>query len=110
LNDGSVGRLLDAEVPGRQRSRHELALSRWASTQVCQVVHAQPCRDLAQPFAAGSQEAAEKPALAELLQSRPPALRAAPKPIEDPRELARNRGLSVAEQPAGVIDQEQISN
>ena len=49
-------------------------------------------------------------ALGELLQPPPPALRAAPQPIKDPRELARNRGLAVAEKPAGVIDQEPIAS
>ena len=58
----------------------------------------------------GRKEAAQQFLLGELLQPSPPALRAAPQPIKDPRELARNRGLAVAAKPAGVIDQEPIAS
>src|SRR5262245_56656371 len=59
------------------------ALSRGTSAEIGQVMDTQASCDFAQTLAACRKEAAQQPALAQLLQPRPPALRAAAQPIED---------------------------
>jgi hypothetical protein len=59
------------------------AISSGASAQICQVVHAQGARHVAQTLSACREEAAQQPALAGLFDSRPSALGIAPEPLED---------------------------
>jgi len=82
--------------------------SRRAAAQVRQVVHAQTFGDLPQPGSAGGEEAAQQPASGQLLQSRLPVLGGAPEPLEDPGELSGDHGFARAEQPPGVLHQEQV--
>ena len=79
-NGGSLG--IDGTLGMNRRIKS--LLSRRASAQVRQVMHAQAGRHFPQSLAAGREESAQQPALAQLLQPRPPALRAAAQPIEDP--------------------------
>ena len=73
------------------------------------MVHAQASGDFAQPVSAGGEESAEEAALAEFFDAGPPALGAAAEAFEDARELGGDGGLAVAEETAGVIDQEQVA-
>ena len=83
--DGSP-RLRRAVAKGNE----ETAKSRSSAghpAQVREVMHAQAACHFAQSLAARREEAAQQPALAELLDPRPPALGIAPEPLEDSGKL-----------------------
>ena len=80
-------------------------LSKRTASQVDQVPHTEAFADFAQLRAAGCKETAQQPISAELLQPTLPALGAPSQPLEDPRELRQDRSLSLAKEPAGVVDQ-----
>ncbi len=82
--------------------------SRRAAAQVGQAVHAQTIGDFPQPGSAGGEEAAQQPPRGQLLQSRLPVLGVAPEPLEDPVQLSGDQGFARAEQPPGVLHQEQV--
>ena len=65
--------------------------------------------DFLQLRAAGPKNAARQPIAAELFQPVLPALRATAQIPEDPGQLRRDRGLSLAEEPTGVVDQPDIA-
>ncbi len=65
--------------------------------------------DFSQPGSAGGEEAAQQPACGQLLQPRLPVLRATPQPFENPCQLAGDHGFACAEQPPGVLNQEQVA-
>jgi hypothetical protein len=52
-----------------------VALSRWASAQVCEVMHARTARVRQEALSIGREVPAERPALAQLFRERPPAIR-----------------------------------
>ena len=74
------------------------------------MVHAQAYGRLAQSFSAGGEEPAEEAAFAEFFDAGPPALGAAAQAVEDAGEFGRDGGLAVAEETAGVIDEEQVAS
>src|SRR5208283_5929958 len=84
------------------------ASSRRAAAQVRQVVHAQTPGDFPQPGSAGGEETAQQPARGQLLQPTLPVFGVAPQPLEDPRQLTGDHGFALAEQPPGVLHQEQV--
>src|SRR5208283_4242156 len=84
------------------------ASSRRAAAQVRQVVHAQTLGDFPQPGSAGGKETAQQPARGQLLQPRLPVLGVSPQPLEDTGQLTGDHGFALAEQPPGVLHQEQV--
>src|SRR5208337_2771743 len=84
------------------------ASSRRAAAQVRQVVHAQTLGDFPQPGSAGGEETARQPARGQLLQPRLPVLGVASQPLEAPGQLTGDHGFALAEQPPGVLRQEQV--
>jgi hypothetical protein len=94
----------------RARDRNPLqpALSRRAAAQVCEVMHSQVCGDFAQALSIGGKESAEQAASLEFLEPGLPGFRACAETFEDPSQLGRDHGFAIAEEPAGVIDQEQV--
>src|SRR5271165_6389728 len=76
-----------------------------APSQIADASHVESRGRLSQLLSTGREETAEQPTHAQLLQPSPPALGSTPQPIEDPRQLRRDRGLPRAKQPPGVIDQ-----
>ena len=93
-----------------RRSTYDTWLSRQTAGQVGKVAHAQAHRDLSQTLAAGREEATQKSNLSELLQCAHQLSALLPIRSKNPRELARNRCLPLAEQPAGVVDQKEIAS
>ena len=73
--------------------------------QVDQVPHADPVGDFPQFRAAGREEAAHQTIAAELFHPVLPALRAKTQPLEDPGQLLRDRGFSLAKESARIFDQ-----
>ena len=71
--------------------------------QVDQVPHTEAFANFPQLRAAGRKKTAQQPIPAEPLQPLLPALRYPPS-LEDPRQLSRDRGLSLAKETAGVGD------
>jgi hypothetical protein len=71
--------------------------------QVDQVPHTEAFADFAQLRTAGCKETAQQSISSELLQPVLPALGAPSQPLEDPRELRRDRRLSLANMPAHVF-------
>jgi hypothetical protein len=55
---GRVDWLLEA-VSGSRREPARVALSRWATAEVCEVMYPQLCGDFAQALATGGEESAE---------------------------------------------------
>ena len=72
------------------------------------MVHAQRSRDFSQALPTGREESAEQAVGLEFLEPGLPAIGAAAHSLKDPRQLGRNRGFALAEEPAGVVDQEQV--
>ena len=72
--------------------------------------HAQAFGHLPQRARAGGEESAEQLTRAEFLQPALPALGIAPQPLKDPGQVRRDRSLSFAKEPPGVIDQEEIAS
>src|SRR5271157_2659862 len=109
----SSGRTL-AEVSGRVKWGRAwnpacgAASSRRAAAQVHQVVHAQTLGDCPQPGSAGGEETAQQPARGQLLQPTLPVLGVTPQPLEDASQLTADHGFVRAEQPPGVLHQEQV--
>ena len=73
--------------------------------RVDQVPHIEAFADFPRLRAVGCKETAQQPISAQLLQPALPALGAPSQTLEDPRELRRDRRLSLAEEPAGKADQ-----
>src|SRR5208282_460707 len=63
---------------------------------------------VSQPGSAGGKETAQQPARGQLLQPRLPVLGVAAQPLEDPGQLTGDHGFALAEQPPGVLHQEQV--
>src|SRR5271157_1859491 len=103
-----------ASVSGRVKWRRAwnpafgAASSRRAAAQVRQVVHAQTLGNFPQPGSAGGEETAQQPARGQLPQPRLPVLGVAAQPLEDPGQLTGDRGFARAEQPPGILHQEQV--
>ncbi len=83
------------------------ALRRRATAQVRHAAQAEPFGDLSQPLPTGREEAALQAALAQLLQPHLPGFGRGTQPLEDRSHFTRNRRLALAEEPPGVIDQQE---
>ena len=70
-----------------------ISLSRRASAEVGQVVHAQACGDLAKSISACGEEPAQEAAFAEFFDACPPALGAAAQAFEDAASSAEMAAL-----------------
>ena len=71
--------------------------------------HVQPRGHLSEFGPAAGEEPTEQPALAKLLQpGRPPRGRAS-QPVKDPRQLRRDRGFAVPENPPRVVNEKKIA-
>jgi hypothetical protein len=81
-----------------------LSLNR-TTPQVDQATHAEAFADFAQLRATEREETAQQPIPAKLLDLNPPAPGATAQPLENPGELRRDRSLSLAKKPAGLVDQ-----
>jgi hypothetical protein len=81
------------------------ASSSRTTRQVDQVPHADPVGDFPQFRAAGREEAAHQTIAAELFHPVLPALGAKTQPVEDPGQLFRDRGFSLAKESARIFDQ-----
>ena len=68
------------------------------------------CGDFAQPRSTGGEEPAEQAAGFESFEPGLPGFRGGAQPIKDSCELGGYGGLSLAEKPAGKIDQEQVAS
>jgi hypothetical protein len=87
---------------------HEMFLDASSGRTTRQVDHVpdvQALADFAQLRARGRKESAEQPVPLEILYPSLPALSTTAQPLEDPGQLRRNRGLSLANEAAHVIDQ-----
>jgi hypothetical protein len=76
--------------------RHYQSRPGFRPRQVDHVPHADPVGDFPQFRAAGREEAAHQTIAAELFQPVLPALGAQTQPLEDPGQLLRDRGFSLA--------------
>jgi hypothetical protein len=74
------------------------------------LTHVQPRGRLPRLLSTRGKESSGQATRAQLLQASPPALCTAPRPIEDPRQLRRDRGLPRAKQPSSVIDQKPVAS
>ncbi len=81
---------------GSERSAAKSALRGRTPSQVSDSSHVQPRGRLAQPFSTGRKESAKQAIRAQPLQPSPPTLGVTSWPIEDPRQLHRNRGVAVS--------------
>jgi hypothetical protein len=73
--------------------------------QIDQVPHADPVGDFLQFRAAGREEGAHQTIAAELFHPVLPAPGAQTQPLEDPGQLLRDRGFSLAKESARIFDQ-----
>ena len=89
----------------RSNPRFVIVSSDWTTRQVDQVPHADPVGDFPQFRAAGREEAAHHTIAAELFYPVLPALGAKTQPLEDPGQLLRDRGFSLAKESARIFDQ-----
>jgi hypothetical protein len=85
--------------------RFRIVSSDRATRQVDQVPHVDPVGDFPQFRAAGREEAAHQTIAAEPFHPVLPALGAQTQPLEDPGQLFRDRGFSLAKESARVFDQ-----
>ena len=92
----------------RCNPRFMIVLSDRTTRQVDQVPHADPVGDFAQFRAAGREEAAQQTIAAELFHPVLPALGAQTQPLEDPDQLCRDRGFSLANESARIFDQNSL--
>jgi hypothetical protein len=74
------------------------------------MTHTEAFGDFPQLRAAGREESAQQPIPAKLLDLKLPALGTTAQPLENPGQLRRDRRLSFAEKPAGVVDQLDIAS
>ena len=92
----------------RCNPRFMIVSSDWTTRQVDQVPHADPVGDFPQFRAAGREEAAHQTIAAELFHPVLPALGAQTQPLEDPGQLLRDRGFSLAKESARIFDQNAL--
>jgi hypothetical protein len=88
--------------------RFMIVLSDCTTRQVDQVPHADPVGDFPRFHAADREEAAHQTIAAELCHPALPALGAQTQPLEDPGQLLRDRGFSLAKESARIFDQNAL--
>ena len=89
----------------RCNPRFRIVSSDRTTRQVDQVPRADPVGDFPQFRAAGREEAVHHTIAAELFHPVLPPLGAQTQPLEDPGQLRRDRGFSLAKESARVFDQ-----
>jgi hypothetical protein len=92
----------------RCNPRFMIVSSDRTTRQVDQVPHADPVGDFPQFRAAGREDAAHQTIAAELFHPVLPALGAKTQPLEDPGQLLRDRGFSLAKESARIFDQNAL--
>ena len=100
----------DPLLGGRCESEITNVSSNGTTPQVDQVTHTEAFADFPQLRAAGREETAQQSIPAKLLDLNLPALGATAQPLENPGQLRRDRRLSLAKKPAGVVDQLDIAS
>ena len=101
----SVPRQGDRLAIARCERRFTMLSPNGTTLQVDQVTHTEAFADFSQLWAAGREESAEQSIPAKLLDLNLPTLGATAQPHENPGQLRRDRSLSFAEKPPGVVDQ-----
>ena len=95
----------DRAATARFKPRFTAPSSNRTTPQVDQATHTEAFGDFPQLLAASREESAQQPIPAKLLDLTLPALGAAAEAHENPGQLRRDRRLSFAEKPSGVLDQ-----
>jgi hypothetical protein len=93
------------EIPMRRDPRFRMLSSNWTSHQVDQTPHTETFGDLPQLYGAGRTETAQQTIAAKPLHPGLPVLGARTQPLEDPGQLLRVRGFSLAKESARIFDQ-----
>src|SRR3984885_14063922 len=102
---------LRGELPtARCGPRITFVSSKWTTRKVDQVPNTEAFANLPQLGSGGRKEKAQKSIPAEPLHPLMPALGVAIQPLEDPGQLGRDRGLSLAKEPTGIVDQLGIAS
>ena len=84
--------------------------SKWTTRKVDQVPNTEAFANLPQLGSGGRKETAQQSIPAEPLHPLVPAPGVAIQPLEDPGQLGRDRGLSLANEPTGLVDQLGIAS
>ena len=94
---------LRGELPtARCGPRITFVSSKWTTRKVDQVPNTEAFANLPQLGSGGRKETAQQSIPAEPLHPLMPALGVAIQPLEDPGQLGRDRGLSLAKEPTGI--------
>jgi hypothetical protein len=97
---------LRGELPtARCGPRITFVSSKWTTRKVDQVPNTEAFANLPQLDSGGRKVTAQQSIPAEPLHPLMPALDVAIQPLEDPGQLGRDRGLSLAKEPTGIVDQ-----
>jgi hypothetical protein len=97
---------LRGELPAARCGRRiTFVSSKWTTRKVDQVSDTEAFANLPQPGPGGRKETAQQSIPAEPLHPLMPALGVAIQPLEDPGQLGRDRGLSLAKELTGIVDQ-----
>ncbi len=105
----SMGPHGDRTAITRCEPRFRMLSSNGTTPQVDQATRTQAVADFAQLRAAGREETAQQAIPAKRLDLNLPTLGATAQPLENPGQLRRDRRLSFAKKPAGVVDQLDIA-
>ena len=102
---------LRGELPtARCGPRITIASSNWTTRKVDQVPNTEALANFPQLRSGGRKETARQSIPAEPFHPVMPALGAAIQPHEDPSQLRRDRGLPLAKEPTGIVDQLGIAS
>jgi hypothetical protein len=101
----SMPRQGDRTANARWQPRFRMLSSNWTAPEVDQVTHTEAFGDFPQLRATGREESAQQPIPAKRLDLKLPALGITAQPLENLSQLRRDRSLSLAKMPAGVVDQ-----
>jgi hypothetical protein len=102
---------LRGELPtARCGPRITFVSSKGTTRKVDQVPNTEAFANLPQLGSGGRKETAQQSIPAEPLHPLMPALGVAIQPLEDPGQLGRDRGLSLAKEPTGIVDQLGIAS
>ena len=97
---------LRGELPtARCGPRITFVSSKWTTRKVDQVPNTEAFANLPQLGSGGRKETAQQSIPAEPLHPLMPALGVAIQPLEGPGQLGRDRGLSLAKEPTGIVVQ-----
>jgi hypothetical protein len=101
----SMPRQGDRTANARWQPRFRMLSSNWTAPEVDQATHTEAFADFAQLLAAGREESAHHRSIpAKPLDLDLPTLGATAQPHENPGQLGRDRSLSFAKKPSGIVD------